>query len=73
MPLAIQVAGVNVPVPLLLKEIVPFHPGLDPVVVSVKVAVQLVVVFSATEVGEQLTAVVVPRFTVTVVVLLLPL
>ena len=55
-------AGVNVPFPSLVNVTVP--PGVPgvPVLVSVTVAVHVVEPFTGTEVGEQLTLVVVLRF-----------
>ena len=51
----------NVPVPLLVKLTVPVGALVVPGEVSVTVAVQLVAEFTATDDGEQLTAVVVVR------------
>ena len=74
-PERVQLVGLNVPAPLLVKLTVPVGVVFVPTSVSVTVAVQLVGVPSGTLDGEQLTLVVVERFAFTVMVVepLLPL
>ena len=56
---SVQLAGVNVPVPLLPKLTVPVGVEVVPGDVSVTVAVHVLFVLTAIEEGEQLTAVLV--------------
>ena len=73
-PERVQLVGLNVPAPLLVKVTVPVGVVFVPTSVSLTVAVQVVDVPGGTVEGEQLTLVLVERFvTVTVVVPLLPL
>jgi hypothetical protein len=66
-PLNVQLVGLNVPLPLLVKLTVPVGVIGAPVSLSVTVAVQVVETPAATVGGEQSTVVIVERFvTVTV-------
>jgi hypothetical protein len=64
---SVQLAGMNVPLPLVLKLTVPVGAVFVPPDVSSTVAVQMVASFTATVSGAQVTVVDVDRFaTVTV-------